>query len=460
MKSSPRFSPKEAVDLLKKYLLVDPSSMVIDFEKSHGPYLHDAVTGRDYLDFYTFHGSLPIGFNHPGMFASDFAEDVKRTGICKPANSDILSVEYAEFVDAFCRIALPDGFNHLFFVSGGALAVENALKTAFDWKVRKNLEKGTKDKGTQIVHFKKAFHGRSGYTLSLTNTFDLNKTKYFPTFPWPRITCPCLKFPLTEKNVEETIALEERAVREIKQAFADHAGDIAAIIIEPVQGEGGDNHFRKEFFQVLRTLADDNEALLIFDEVQTGMGTTGRMWCAEHFGVMPDIFCFGKKAQVGGIFCNERVQEVESVFKVPSRINSTFGGDLSDMVRARRYLEIIDGEKLVENAERMGRFLLDGLIDLSRRFEIMSNARGRGLMIAFDLPTDHERRIFHAQLMKEGCLTLPCGPRGIRLRPPLNLSREDAQRGLEMIGNGLRTLYGRPVAPETANPPFSSVGRE
>lgn len=445
MKKSPKFSPSEAVSLLRKYLLVDPASMVVDFEKSHGSYFHDALSGRDYLDFYTFFASLPIGFNHPKMFEA--SEDIKRAGICKPANSDVLSIEFAEFVDVFRREALPEGFNHLFFISGGALAVENALKTAFDWKVRKNLARGIESKGNQIIHFKHAFHGRSGYTLSLTNSFDLNKTKYFPKFQWPRITSPCLKFPLTEKRLHEVMTLEEIAVREIKQAFQDNTDDIAAIIIEPIQGEGGDNHFRKEFLQSLRILADENEALLIFDEVQSGMGITGRMWCTQHFGIMPDIICFGKKAQVGGIMCTERIQEVESVFKVPGRINSTFGANLVDMIRCGRYLEIIKEEKLVANAERVGRFLQDALCALGKRFEIMTNIRGRGLMIAFDLPSSHERAVFRQHLIREGCLTLSCGEKGIRLRPPLNLSESDAAKGVELIGNALSLLYGRPTSP-------------
>lgn len=443
MKDFPRFNPSSAVAFLRKYILLDPDSMVIDFEKSRGSYFHDAVSGRDYLDFYTFFASFPIGFNHPRMLEPSFVEDIKRTALCKVTNSDVLSIEYAEFVDVFRKIALPEGFNHLFFISGGALAVENALKTAFDWKIRKNLEKGIKDKGTQILHFKNAFHGRSGYTLSLTNSFDSNKTKYFPKFQWPRVTSPFLKFPVTEKNLQETIALEDQAVREIKQAFIDNADDIAAIIIEPIQGEGGDNHFRPEFLRSLRNLAEENEALLIFDEVQTGIGLTGRMWCAQHFDFMPDIICFGKKMQVGGIMCTERIQEVDSVFKVSSRINSTFGASLVDMVRCARYLEIIESEKLVANAERVGRLLQEGLGELATKYKVISNVRGRGLMIAFDLPSNNDRNVFRRNLVKEGCMVLSSGEKSIRLRPPLNLSRDEAEKGVGLIGNVLKSLYDR-----------------
>lgn len=259
MKSTHRYLPSDDLQRLKNYVLFEPRYLMVDFERSHGCYFYDSLSDREFLDFYTFFASLPIGFNHPGMLDPDFVEAIKRTGLCKPANSDVLSAELAEFVDTFHRIAAPGGFDHLFFISGGALAVENALKAAFDWKVRKNLQRGIKDRGTQIVHFKRAFHGRSGYTLSLTNTFDPNKTKYFPTFQWPRITCPVVRFPLIESNLKEAIQLEIQAVDEIKQAFLDHPDDIAAIIIEPIQGEGGDNHFRPEFFRALRELADETK---------------------------------------------------------------------------------------------------------------------------------------------------------------------------------------------------------
>lgn len=444
MKKSPRYNPAGAISVIKKYTLQTEPFTLVDFEKSHGSYFHNAATGKDYLDFYTFFGTLPLGFNHPKMFEEDFLADLQRAAVCKPANSDILSIEYAEFIKTFFRLTAPEGFNKFFFISGGALAVENGLKTAFDWKARKNLEKNIIGKGSQVIHFFKAFHGRSGYTLSLTNTFDPNKIRYFPKFQWPRITSPIIKFPMRNENMEEVIRLEKQAEAQIKNAFHTKRDDIAAIIIEPIQGEGGDNHFRPEFFETLRKLADENGALLIFDEVQSGMGLTGKMWCFEHFDVQPDIICFGKKSQVCGIMVNDRINEVESVFKIPSRINSTFGGNLVDMIRCQRYLEIMEEEKLIENAAKVGGALLDKLSNFARQSKIMSNVRGRGLMIAFDLPSTQGRDNFHEHLLEEGCMVLPCGEKSIRLRPPLNLSPEDASRGLKLIAKVLNKFQETP----------------
>ena len=137
----------------------------------------------------------------------------------------------------------------MFFVEGGSLAVENAVKAAFDWKVRKNLARGISGElGRQILHFENAFHGRSGYSISMTNTADPRKTQYFPKFDWPRLTCPKLSFPVTAEVLRDVAAAEDQVEGEIREACARFPGDIAALIIEPIQGEGGDNHFRPELF--------------------------------------------------------------------------------------------------------------------------------------------------------------------------------------------------------------------
>ena len=194
----------------------------------------------------------------------------------------------ADFVSAFSR-TLPkfadgrDAFPHLFFIEGGSLAVENALKVGFDWKVQKNMRRGLPESlGTQVIHFNSAFHGRSGYTLSLTNTFDPRKTKWFPKFDWPRIPTPSLEFPITDEVLSNVIKAEARAIEAFKDACRTRRNDIACCIIETVQGEGGDNHFRTEFMQALRNLCDEEEVFLIIDEVQCGFGLTGKWWAFEH----------------------------------------------------------------------------------------------------------------------------------------------------------------------------------
>ena len=303
-------APSEVLERLDRHILADGMEMVLDLDKSHGSFIHDALRGREILDLFGCYSTIPVGYNHPRMLEPEFKERLLAAAVNKPANSDLYTREMADFVEAFAR-TLPEAFRrHTFYISGGALAVENALKTAFDWKRRKNERAGRTARGEQVIHFRDAFHGRSGYTMSLTNT-DPRKTQYFPKFDWPRIRNPYLSFPVTDEVLERVEREERAAIEEIHQALADNRHDVAALIIEPIQGEGGDNHFRPEFLQALRELADEEEFLLIFDEVQTGFATTGRWWAFEHMGVEPDVFAFGKKTQVCGIAAGPRIDEVE-----------------------------------------------------------------------------------------------------------------------------------------------------
>jgi L-lysine 6-transaminase len=423
--------PAESVfPILKENILVDGFHVVIDLQKSHGSVIVDALEGKEYLDCYGYFATLPIGHNHPGMEDAGFRRSLMTAALANPANSDIYSREFAAFVKAFRDIAVPDEFRYLFFIAGGALAVENAMKAAFDWKAQRNRVKGIEGGADKIMHFVDAFHGRSGYTLSVTNTDPL-KIRDFPKFDWPRIAPPAVSFPI---DAAEAAAAEEQACKEIEAAFARDPHGIAAILIEPIQCEGGDKHFRPEFFRRLREYADEQEALLIFDEVQTGMGVTGKMWAYEHFGVTPDIIAFGKKTQVCGIMSTRRIDEVkDNVFQVSSRINSTWGGNLVDMVRCARYLEIMRDEDLVENAARMGAMFKQGLEKLADDFRAVTNVRGQGLLLAFDLPDRETRNWVRQRCWDAGLATLPCGPRSLRFRPPLIFSEAEVRHSLAVL---------------------------
>lgn len=432
--SSVKIEPEKVHETLSKHMLVDGFDMVVDLQKSNGSKIWDSRNKRYFLDFFTFFASSPIGLNHPKLLTDEFKEKLLNVSINKPTNSDVYTVEMAEFVETFSRVAIPKYLKYLFLVEGGTLGNENGLKAAFDWKIRKNFKKGYKEeKGIQVLHFTKAFHGRSGYTLSLTNTNPI-KTMYYPKFKWPRITAPIIEFPLNEINLEKVKKLEEQAINEIKEAIRNNPDDIAVMIIEPIQGEGGDNHFRKEFFIELRTLCDENDIMLMFDEVQTGIGLTGKMWAHQHF-VQPDIMSFGKKTQVCGCLVSEKIDEVEdNVFHVSSRINSTWGGNLTDMVRFTKYLEVIEEENLVQNAEIVGKYLLEELIELGNEFpNKIRNIRGRGLMCAIDFNSPQERDIFKNKCYDNGIVILGCGEQTIRFRPALNLTKEEVDEGLEIM---------------------------
>jgi len=438
-------APQDVHQVVGRHLLVDALDFVFDLEKSNGAWLHDSRSGRNLLDFMTFIASSPIGYNHPKMKDRDFQERLLKVAQVKPSLSDAYTVEYAGFLETFARVAMPKYMPHAFFIEGGTLAVENTLKVAMDYKVRQNWRAGqdpSRERGHQIVHFKEAFHGRSGYCLSLTNT-DPAKTDLFPKFPWPRLENPKLTFPHTPESLRDVAAAEQRSLEQLRKAFEDCGDDIAGILIEPIQGEGGDNHFRPEFIQALKSIADSMNCFFIVDEVQTGVALTGKFWAHEHYGVEPDALAFGKKTQTCGCLVGTKVdREPENVFKMKSRINSTWGGNLTDMVRFQRFLEIIEEDRLVENAGVVGEHMLAGLRGLAGEFpDRVANCRGRGLMIAFDTQPDLRKPLL-AKCFELGMIALPSGSRSIRFRPPLTLTRSEADEGLDILRRALQSLPG------------------
>ena len=260
---------------------------------------------------------------------------------------------------------------------------------------------------------------------------------------------------VTLNSPEKIEEKEEVSIKQIKEALKKYPNDIAALIIEPIQGEGGDNHFRCQFFEKLRNLADEYEFLLIYDEVQTGIGITGKMWAHQHFTpslcecsppvkkpALPDIISFGKKTQVCGILAGERVKEVENnVFKKSSRINSTFGGSLTDMVRFKIILEAIRDFDLLNNAKDNGNYLLNKINDLENEFPaFITNSRGLGLFCAFDLPSSIERDKLTSEAYKNNLLILGCGIKSIRFRPHLTVTKSEIDFAIDVIRKSVSNL--------------------
>jgi L-lysine 6-transaminase len=429
---------------LSKHILADGYDLTFDMEKSNGVHIYDSKHQRTLLDFFTCFASVPLGYNHPKMIHDEeFKKSLMLAALTNPSNSDIYTRQYAQFVDTFSRVGIPEYLPHAFFIAGGSLAIENALKVAMDYKVQKNFKKGyTEERGLKVLHFEKAFHGRSGYTLSLTNTLP-DKTKWFAKFDWPRVSVPAIQFPLTDQSLADLKNREELSIAQIKQAFIDNPDDICSIIIEPIQSEGGDNHVRQEFLEQLRVIADENDCLLIYDEVQTGVGLSGKFWAHEHFGekARPDIVAFGKKMQVCGILVGNKVDEIDTnVFRVPSRINSTWGGNLVDMVRSSRILEIIEEDNLLKNAENCGSYLQNRLLKIAEKNDKISNVRGRGLITAFDFPNKEMRDQFVTKGMEQHVMFLGCGDKTIRFRPALIIEEKHIDTGLEVMENILKTM--------------------
>jgi L-lysine 6-transaminase len=433
-------TPEAVHARLSRHLLVDGLDLVLDLRRSRGARLVDARDGAGYLDLFTFFASSALGMNHPAL-ADDpaFHDDLLEAALHKPSNSDVYTVAMARFVETFARVLGDPALPHLFFVEGGALAVENALKVAFDWKSRWNEAHGRDPAlGTRVLHLRDAFHGRSGYTMSLTDT-DPVKVARYPKFDWPRIPSPYLREALSDHEQRER---EQDALAQAREAFATHPHDIACAIVEPIQGEGGDHHLHPRFLQALQRLCHDHDALFVVDEVQTGCGLTGTAWAYQQLGLSPDVVAFGKKTQVCGMMAGGRVDEVrDNVFAVSSRINSTWGGNLADMVRARRILEVVEADGLIARAAVLGRRLRAMLTDLADRHPAVTDARGRGLMCAVTLEGPVLRDCVVERLRTdEHVLVLGCGRRSLRLRPALTVTEEELEDGVAALDRVLTDL--------------------
>ena len=412
-------------DALRQSLLVDGYDFVLDLERSQGSQLVDARDGTVYLDMFSFYASNAIGMNHPTLVGDpEFRERLGIVALHKPTSSGVYTTDYADFIEVFRRVVGDPQLPHLFFIEGGAAAVENALKVAFDWKSRHNEAMGTSPNlGSQVMHLTKAFHGRSGYTMSLTNSGPL-KVARFPQFPWPRIPVPAVTFPCEGDNVAAVEVAETMTLNLARELFEKNLNDIAAFIAEPIQSEGGDNHMRPEFLQAMQAMCHEFDALFILDEVQTGCGLTGTPWAYQQMGLEPDVVAFGKKFQVCGLMAGGRVDEIaDNVFEVSGRLNSTWGGNLTDMVRTRRTLEVIEADCLFERVPMLGEVLINQLVEVQAQHpDLVSNVRGRGLMCAFDLPNaDVRDSVIDRMRRDEHVFILPCGTQSIRFRPVLTV---------------------------------------
>ncbi|WP_069165049.1 L-lysine 6-transaminase [Nocardia altamirensis] len=437
-RTRPAVTPAARVhEILSASILADGFDLVLDLHESRGCRLVDERDGTSYLDMFGFFASNALGMNHPALAEdAEFRDELVTAALNKPSNSDIYTVEMARFVETFVRVLGDPRLPHLFFIDGGGLAVENALKVAFDWKSRQNEMNGrSPELGTKVLHLTGAFHGRTGYTMSLTNT-DPKKTARFPKFDWPRIDSPYLT---DDHDVAEAEAL---ALDQARRAFAENPHDIACFIAEPIQGEGGDRHLRPEFLQAMRQLCHENDALFVLDEVQTGVGMTGSTWAYQQLGVQPDVIAFGKKTQVCGVMAGGRVDEVpDNVFVVNSRINSTWGGNLTDMVRVRRILEVIEQDELIERSRGLGAHLLERLEGLAERHRSITEPRGRGLMCAVTVASAELRdEVITALREREHLLILGTGDRGIRFRPALTVSITELDAAVDALDRVLTSF--------------------
>ena len=378
-----------------KYVL----PLTIDFKKSHGSYLVDKNTNDEYLDFFNMYSSLPLGYNHK-IFDKSFKEKINEISYIKMANNVCKSEELMEFIELFKGYTFSDNFH---FTSTGALAVESALKTAMHYK---------KVKEPMVISVKNSFHGVNswGFTTSRVGV-TAKRMEYFPKNSWLDLELDEIIEYLNTKDLQ----------------------NLTAVIIEPIQATNGDIYLDKDKLKVIRKLCLDNDICFILDEVQTGFGTSGKMWYYEHLDIIPDILVFGKKAQVSGIVVSDKYKEIlENPYQ---KLDVTFDGELIDIVRATYILKAFKKYDILENVNKFSKIIKNELKDK------VLNYRSVGALIAFDFEIQKQRDAFVKKCFDNKLLINKAGEKTVRLRPNLATDDKDIYNFLNLITYNLSNIF-------------------
>jgi 4-aminobutyrate aminotransferase/(S)-3-amino-2-methylpropionate transaminase len=421
-----------------------------DARRSMGNYAVD-VDGNTLLDVYGHIACVPIGYNHPALIDAFRSERFAWLAGWRPALGVAPPPEWVDLmVGPFMQCA-PKGHDRVMTVTSGAEAVENALKAAFAWKARHkrggrtwtpdeieavmlNRQPGIND--LKIISFEGAFHGRTLGALSATRSKSIHKLD-FPAFDWPVVPFPTNQFPL-DAHVEENRAVEAHVLECIEQVLRDAGGTVAGLIVEPIQGEGGDRHASAAFFRSLRELLTNYEAAFIVDEVQTGLGATGTFWAHEqwHLDTPPDIVTWSKKFQLGGLHLRSEFLPSEAY-----RLFNTFLGDPFRAAQAEVILEVVARDGLIDHTRRTGEVLLAGLRDLCARYPgVFSQARAMGTFAAIDVRDALTRdKILHGA-RQIGLEAGGSGDRAIRFRPALVFGPRHVAEAMERIDSVTKSL--------------------
>lgn len=365
--------------------------LTIDFKNSHGSYFVDKETQTEYLDFFNMYSSLPLGYNHP-IFDDEFKEKINEVSYMRMANNVCKSEELQSFITFFQKYTFS---SHFHFTCTGALAVESALKAAMQYK---------KCKDPMIISVKNSFHGVNswGFTTSRVGVTK-RRMEFFPSNNWLQLDLDDII------NYLQTNSLD----------------NLVAILIEPIQATNGDIYLDKNKLKTIRELCTQKEICYIFDEIQTGFGTTGKMWYYEHLNITPDILIFGKKSQVCGIVTNEKYSEILN--NPYQKLDVTFDGELIDIIRANYILKAFEEYNLLNNVQKQSEVIRKALSNK------VLNYRSYGHLIAFDFQTQEKRDSFVQECYEHYLLINKAGNKTVRLRPNLALSTKERAQFLNII---------------------------
>lgn len=359
-----------------------------------GPYCED-IDGNMFLDFASQIASNPLGYNHPEMVR--VVKSFSNRFPVKYAGQDFTIPQHLDLIEELAGVS-PKGMDTAFIINSGAEAVENAIKIC----MRK------RPKAKTGISMRRAFHGRTLGALSLTNSNKVQKQGY-------------MRLPMMRLDFDESAPGQLERILEREAA----PEDIGFIILEHVQGEGGYYPAPRKMVRDLRAMARKNGIPYISDEVQAGMGRTGKWWAFEHYGITPDVFSSAKALPVGAVVSRRNMFPGES-----GAISSTWGGGHAlDLALSLKTIELIKKQKLLSKNERLGKYMLKRLDENPN----ISGQRGLGLMLAFDMESREARDHLVIGCARKGLLLLGCGKRSVRVIPPYVSTEEDAERGLEII---------------------------
>lgn len=419
-------------------------TLVIDDVKSLGPWIVD-VDGNVLLDLFANFALGALGYNHPAVMAVTRSEAFARAAANPTSTPFVTTPAWFDFTEALQSRYAPAGMAKIFCVDGGGEGVEAALKAAFIVHAERRRERAGAPRnplelsaaeqaafldngGTDavVVSFAGAFHGRGLGPLSATHSKVIHKAD-LPAFPWPTAPFPASRFPLAQ-HAEENARAEASALAELETILAAHEGRVAAILIEPIQSEGGDRHASPVFFRRVQELAKEAGAAFVLDEVQTGVGMSGTLWAHEQLDLPqpPDMVCFGKKMQMGGFFATAPFAIAQF-----GRMYQTKNGDRARAMIAESILRTVVDDHLLERVRSVGARFLAGLEELAVRHPaLVTDPRGRGFLLAFDLPTAAVRDDFLKRAMGRGVFASYTGTRSVRLRPHLITEIEHVEDAL------------------------------
>ncbi|XP_065217365.1 4-aminobutyrate aminotransferase, mitochondrial-like [Planococcus citri] len=438
---------KSYIERLGKVQQSNSVQLFGDYEKSIGNYFVD-VDGNVLLDVYMQISSIPIGYNHPEIIQALQKLDNVKAVVNRPALGYFPGADWIHKLENVLLSVAPKGLNHVTTMMCGSCSNENAMKNIFFWyqvqqrggsfeftpeeqsSCMMNATPGSPN--LTILSFKGAFHGRTLGALSTTRSKYLHKIDV-PAFDWPVATFPQYKYPL-EENVAENKKQDKNSLEEVEYLIEQQkkiGKPVAGIIVEPIQSEGGDNHASKEFFQELQKITRKHKVAFLVDEVQTGGGPTGKIWCHEYFDLdgPPDVVTFSKKMQIGGYYLKP-----EFIPKQPFRVFNTWMGDPGKMIMLEEVLKIIRRDQLLENVKETGKVLMKGLTEYQNSYNgLIHSVRGLGTFISFDLPTSAQRDTVVNRLKNKGVLSGGCGDTAVRLRPALTMTPKHAHIFLDKL---------------------------